>query len=903
MTFLRSVAFVAILSFAQPGLASGGDVHGLVRDSSGAVVEGAVVAILTAQRSVVATVGTSADGSFTATGLLPGRYLLVITAGGFAESQRPIDIGESGAPPIEVTLEVGALQEEVTVTATADDIEDRLKAAQAVNVIDADEIARRVKTVVAQAVAEEAGITLQRTSPTIAGVFVRGLTGTKVNVYVDGVRFTTGAQRGGINTFLDLVEPTSLDGIEVLRGPSSAQYGSDALGGSVQFLSRVPALTGGGTRLGGVFSMGGGSAHENMGASLLGSLSTRRVGLLVNLAGRHAGEIRPGAGIDSHAAATRFLGVGSDRLMPGRLPDTGSEQHGGTIKLNWMPGANTQLVANYSRSLQQHGDRYDQLLGGDGNLIAELNGLTLDFFYARLERFELGWFDRASVTYSVNSQREERVNQGGNGNPRATIGHEPERTTAHGVQASVSRQLTPRQTLLIGGDLYFEGLASRAFNVSPVSGGITPRRPRVPDGSTFNSGGVYAQTTLDLLGDHVRFVGNLRMSASHYEASAADSPLVNGQPLWPDDELRASDATFRAGVVVSPKDPWAFTFSVSRGFRAPNMTDLGTLGLTGSGFEVAAPDVADLGATVGSTAGATAVSTGDPVVQVGSETSLQYDVGARYRSRFLSAEVSLFVNNIRGNIQKQALILPQGAVGLSLGGQIITQQLANGVVFVPAATNPVLVRTNFDNARIWGVEYRGDVKLHPTLTLNTLFTYVRAKDTTTDLPPNIEGGTPAPEGYVLLQYAPTGARWRVQPYLHAAGRQPHLSSLDLEDRRTGAGRSRASIRSFFFNGATARGWVGPGADGVPGTTDDVLTVTGETLAQVQDRVLGPGVNSSSLFTAVSGYVTFGIRGGIRLGRHEILFDAENLGDENYRGISWGVDAPGRGVTVHYIARF
>ena len=73
----------------------------------------------------------------------------------------------------------------------------------------------------------------------MAGIFVRGLTGNKVNVFVDGVRYSNGAQRGGVNTFLDLIEPEWLESIEILRGPSSAQYGSDALGGSVQFLSRA----------------------------------------------------------------------------------------------------------------------------------------------------------------------------------------------------------------------------------------------------------------------------------------------------------------------------------------------------------------------------------------------------------------------------------------------------------------------------------------------------------------------------------------------------------------------------------------------------------------------------------------------------------------------------------------
>jgi hypothetical protein len=60
-----------------------------------------------------------------------------------------------------------------------------------------------------------------------------------------------------------------------------------------------------------------------------------------------------------------------------------------------------------------------------------------------------------------------------------------------------------------------------------------------------------------------------------------------------------------------------FSGLVSRGFRAPHMTDLGTLGLTGSGFEVAAPDVAGMSATAGTTADATAMSTGMAVEQVG----------------------------------------------------------------------------------------------------------------------------------------------------------------------------------------------------------------------------------------------------------------------------------------------
>jgi hemoglobin/transferrin/lactoferrin receptor protein len=360
--------------------------------------------------------------------------------------------------------------------------------------------------------------------------------------------------------------------------------------------------------------------------------------------------------------------------------------------------------------------------------------------------------------------------------------------------------------------------------------------------------------------------------------------------------------TFRAGAVITPADEWSFSSSVSRGYRAPHMTDLGTLGLTGSGFEVAYPDVAGLGATVGSTASASAVSTGQPVEQVRSESSLAWDAVARYRRPRIRGEVSFFLNTIHDNIQKQALILPPGAVGLTLGSDVITQQNPNGVVFVGASPSPVLVRDNFDNARIWGLEAAGEAKLLRSVTLSFSYTYTRARDLETDLPPNIEGGTPAPTANIMVQYAHRNGRWWVQPYLQIAADQPHLSSLDLGDRRTGAERTRSSIRNFFLNGATARGWVGAGPDGALGTADDVLAATGETLAQIQSRVLG-SASAAPLFTRVEGYTAIGVRGGARLGPHELLLDVENLSDENYRGISWGMDAPGVGVNVRYVLRF
>jgi outer membrane receptor protein involved in Fe transport len=770
--------------------------------------------------------------------------------------------------------------------------------------IDANEIQMRAKAVVSQVASEEVGLHVQRTSPVMAGIFVRGLTGNKVNVFVDGVRYSTAAQRGGVSTFLDLIDPALLDSVEVLRGPNSAQYGSDALGGSIQFLSRVPSIGAQeGSRVRGVFSAMGNTADYSLGSNVAASYAGARVGVIAALAGRRIDDLRVGGGVDSHAAVTRFLGVPSNVLMPARLPDTGFGQYGGQATLNWLPGANNHVLASYRRGRQDNGKRYDQLLGGDGNLVADLRDLTLDLFFARYERLGAGWFDDMSVTGSVNSQYEERVNDGGNGNPRAAINHEPERTTVLGVQASARKQLSPRVVFAAGADFYAESMTAPSFGVNPVTGVTTVRRGRVPDGARYGSGGIFGQAIVEAIPAKLQMVANVRVNGASYRARAVDSPLVNGQPLWPDDELQATGMAYRGGISASVTEAWTVTANISRGFRAPHITDLGTLGLAGSGFEVAAPDVAGLGGTVGSTADASAVSLGTPIKQVGSESSLTYEGGLHYRRSTLRSSLAVFVNEIHDNIAKQSLILPPGAVGKTLGGTPIISQGANGVVFVAAATNPVLARVNFDNARITGVEHTLDWRPNPLWLAGTTFTYLRAKDTRTGLPPNIEGGTPAPEAYGHVDYTARSGRWWAGPYLHAAAAQNRLSTLDLDDRRTGAGRSRTSIRSFFLNGATARNWVGSGNDGALGTADDVLLATVETLAQIQDRVLGVGVASAPLYSEVAGFFTAGIRGGVRVGRHEIMVDVENLTDENYRGVSWGVDAPGRGVSLRYVARF
>src|SRR4026209_2147910 len=103
--------------------------------------------------------------------------------------------------------------------------------------------------------------------------------------------------RGGINTFFNLLNASDLDRMEILRGPSSSQYGSDAIGGSIQLLSRVPVFSptsrteGGGT----LFVN---SADQSYGTDIWSSYSTNNFAILGSINGSQSDEIRPGEGID-----------------------------------------------------------------------------------------------------------------------------------------------------------------------------------------------------------------------------------------------------------------------------------------------------------------------------------------------------------------------------------------------------------------------------------------------------------------------------------------------------------------------------------------------------------------------------------------------------------------------------
>ncbi|HBY61896.1 MAG TPA: hypothetical protein DEH78_18915, partial [Solibacterales bacterium] len=596
---------------------------------------------------------------------------------------------------------------------------------------------------------------------------------------------------------------------------------------------------------------------------------------------RRVNTLRGAGGIESRAAVTRFLGLPST-ILGDRFTDTAFTQYGGSLHAQFALAPNRQFVFHYERSQQDGARRWDQLAGGDGNLIADLRNLMLDFGYARFTQYEAGPFSEVSATFSYNAQREERVNQGGNGNPLGAVTHQYERTAVWGTNFYASRRFR-RHVLLLGGDGYRERMAAPAFTFDPARNTTALTRPRVPDGALYRTYGLYLQHSFEADAQgRLRATGAVRFGGASYRTrgnlfNLSDSAAVNA-------------ITGRLGASWRPWQPLVLHATYSRGFRAPSMTDLGTLGIQGNGFfEASYASLAGQNAFLGDRADDRAQNSGRPVAALRPETSDHYDAGFRFTGGPIAASLTGFTLRLDDPIVSQTLLLPQGATGLTLGDQIVSRQLPSGAVFVPIATNPVLVRGNLGGARLHGLEHTFEARLTPQWTFAHNATWIYARDVRTGLAPDIEGGIPPLTVNPRLRWTPRARPFWLEAYSTVADRQDHLSSLALADRRTGATRSRNNIANFFNNGARARGLVQNG----------LLVPTGETLAQVQTRVLGTAT-SAPLFTGVAGYALFGLRGGWRISeRSTLLADFSNVLDQSHRGVSWGADGPGRGFTARY----
>ncbi|PQO32939.1 hypothetical protein DTL21_21200 [Bremerella cremea] len=114
---------------------------------------------------------------------------------------------------------------------------------RAINIISHQRLMEKSPLDMGQALENEVGVMVQRTGRGQSSPYVRGLTGQQVLIMVDGVRMTNATFRSGPNQYFNTIDPNTVDHIEVIRGPGSVLYGSDAIGGVINVVTKSANYT------------------------------------------------------------------------------------------------------------------------------------------------------------------------------------------------------------------------------------------------------------------------------------------------------------------------------------------------------------------------------------------------------------------------------------------------------------------------------------------------------------------------------------------------------------------------------------------------------------------------------------------------------------------------------------
>jgi vitamin B12 transporter len=240
MKVIRVLGFVGLLCVI--GLAQVGTyLRGKVLDNNQPVVKAVVTVVSVADKTRVFSATTSNTGEFNITGLPPGLYRISasIRSGDESKISETREVQVVGEAITEIDLELVTMlpiRESVTISADADQLIEQVS--KSVNVVDAQEMRDRADFTLVDTVRTIPGFRVQQLGGfgRTASIKSRGLRNQDTAVLIDGIRFRDpGSITGDATPFLSDFTLTSVSRIEVLRGSGSSLYGTNAVGGTIDF--------------------------------------------------------------------------------------------------------------------------------------------------------------------------------------------------------------------------------------------------------------------------------------------------------------------------------------------------------------------------------------------------------------------------------------------------------------------------------------------------------------------------------------------------------------------------------------------------------------------------------------------------------------------------------------------
>ncbi len=415
---------------------------------------------------------------------------------------------------------------------------------------------------------------------------IRGFEANKVLIVVDGVRLNNAIFRGGHLQNVISIDQNMLEKVEVLFGPGSVMYGSDALGGVMHFYTRKPEFRRG---------LGKGNAFFRTSSS-----NFEKTGHIdLNVGGKQLASL-------TSITASDYDDLSSGKNHPKDYPDFGKRFfyadriHGKDTVLE-NENVHRQRFSGYSqldilqkflfkqkKSPITHGlnlqlststdiPRYDRL--------SEYSGEELKY-----AAWHYGPQRRMSVAYhgavgSVEGQKkqsslewvlacqnlEESRFTRRFGSNSLRVRTENVRVFSANINGQI--KFNPRHKLSYGVEAVYNDISSSAYQDNIDSGERTVASTRYPDGgSSMLLLAGYVWDSYDLIKDQLTFSGGFRLNQTRLQSRFIEKSFY---PFLPDNVFQKTFApSGSAGLVYHAFEKWNFRTVIATGFRAPNIDDI-----------------------------------------------------------------------------------------------------------------------------------------------------------------------------------------------------------------------------------------------------------------------------------------------------------------------------------------
>ena len=493
--------------------------------------------------------------------------------------------------------------------------------------VTAAEIERRSYRTTPQILNDTAGVLVQETAPGHGSPYIRGFTSLRTVFLVDGIRLNNSVFREGPNQYWNTVDPWSIERLEVVKGPSSVLYGSDAIGGTVNALTRNPDTYGIGLRdRERLLYRTSTAEHSHIGRVEVTATKDDVFGILAGGGMADFGDVRGGPD------------VGTQR-------NTGYEAGNADVKVERFLGEDTRLVFAHQRVRlydvpRTHSTIWSEPWEGttSGSDLKRDTDQERDLTYVQVYgKSEASWFDDYEVSLSWHRQAEERNRIKGSGS------HERQGFEV-GTLGLFANFVTPSAagTWTWGFDYYRD-------NVDSFKDG-NPIQGPVADDATYDMLGLFVQDEIDA-GERWTFTLGARVQRTAVDARQVQDP-VGGDRMTIDEDWRAAvgSARFLYRLVKGRRHLFG---GVSQGFRAPNLSDLTRFDSARSNeYEIPAPGL-------------------DP------ERYTTYELGIKEERESVTAQGALFFTDVMDRIVR----FPTGNVNGDGEFEITKDNVGDGYVW------------------------------------------------------------------------------------------------------------------------------------------------------------------------------------------------------------------------------